>query len=163
MPKSKDWRLAFARQAKADIDTMKKLATASVPQCHSLQFLQMACEKIAKASLCTTADPPARDHGFVAKVLPKVLFEQFSRRNTGPLHPVARLTIKQLAAEINTLSPSQQELSRPDNCEYPWADKVGTIICPMDHDFSSADPYMKQGGTLFLKLLHETIEYYSAG
>ncbi len=38
-----EWSLAYARQADADFCTFQLLQTLSVPECHRLQFLQMAC------------------------------------------------------------------------------------------------------------------------
>jgi hypothetical protein len=46
------WAKAFLRQGNSDLETFLFLsapASSKVPTCHRLQFLQMACEKIAKA------------------------------------------------------------------------------------------------------------------
>src|SRR5712691_8331072 len=48
------WSVAFARQARADFDCWIRLARLSKPaisQSQRLHFLQMACEKLAKAQL----------------------------------------------------------------------------------------------------------------
>ena len=46
------WACGFARQAQADFQTFERLQAMPVPECHKLQFLQMACEKLVKAHLC---------------------------------------------------------------------------------------------------------------
>jgi hypothetical protein len=46
------WARGYARQAQADFQTFEKLQAMPVPECHKLQFLQMACEKLVKAHLC---------------------------------------------------------------------------------------------------------------
>jgi hypothetical protein len=56
------WARAFSRQGRADLDTfmfLSALAEAPIPACHRLQFLQMACEKIAKANFSTSSQRTA--------------------------------------------------------------------------------------------------------
>ena len=44
------WAEGYARQADADFTTWTLLqGNTSVPECHRLLFLQMACEKLCKA------------------------------------------------------------------------------------------------------------------
>jgi len=49
------WAVGYARQAQADFQTVEKLQAVSVPECHKLQFLQMACEQLVKAHLLRSA------------------------------------------------------------------------------------------------------------
>ena len=66
------WSIAYARQASADLDTYEFMQDGPVPECHKLQFLQMACEKLVKAHLCGTGTPPASlqaSHGYVSTQL----------------------------------------------------------------------------------------------
>ena len=45
------WAQAFARQAESDLHVYDVLVTdPSLPACHRLHYLQMACEKLCKAS-----------------------------------------------------------------------------------------------------------------
>src|SRR5271157_4632424 len=46
------WSRAYARQAQADLEAREALLGAPAPACQHLHFLQMACEKIAKAHRC---------------------------------------------------------------------------------------------------------------
>jgi hypothetical protein len=64
------WRIAFAKQALADLLAREKLLYyREVPQCQQLHFLQMACEKLCKAYLCGHgADPQTlRSHAYIQK------------------------------------------------------------------------------------------------
>ena len=83
----KDWSNAYALQAKADFMTYQALERLrseavigwSIPICHKLQFLQMACEKLAKAHLCTRGTAPASlqaSHAYISKVLPVVIRQE---------------------------------------------------------------------------------------
>src|SRR6266508_330928 len=72
-----EWGLGYARQAQADFRMYQELAgKAAVVESHKLQFLQMACEKLVKASLCIAgADPSGlqSSHAYVKRYLPAML------------------------------------------------------------------------------------------
>ena len=73
------WAVGYARQAQADFQTFEKFQAMTVPECHKLQFLQMACEKLVKAHLCfEKADPSGlqTSHAYVTRTLPVVLRQQ---------------------------------------------------------------------------------------
>jgi hypothetical protein len=53
------WAVGYARQAQADFQTFEKLQMMPVPECHKLQFLQMAFEKLVKAHLCSERVDPS--------------------------------------------------------------------------------------------------------
>ena len=79
MSTSDRWAKAYARQANADLATWIALApNESIPECHKLLFLQMACEKLVKAHLCSKGTDPAdvqASHGYTAKNLPIIIRE----------------------------------------------------------------------------------------
>lgn len=66
-----DWSRAYARQAQADLECWQRFdADSAVQTCHRLLLLQMACEKLTKAHLCTRGSDPrdlARSHAYIAK------------------------------------------------------------------------------------------------
>jgi hypothetical protein len=81
-----EWSLAYARQASADFNTFDLIQSLDVPDCHKLQFLQMACEKLVKAHRCVTGTPPEdlqSSHAGVAVHLPPVLRQQAVFLNFG--------------------------------------------------------------------------------
>lgn len=52
-----NWAQAFARQAESDLNAREILVQqAGLPACHALHHLQMACEKICKASMIASGD-----------------------------------------------------------------------------------------------------------
>lgn len=61
MASSAQWSVGFAQQAEADFATFERLQVLDLPECHKLQFLQMACEKLVKAHLSNHA-ASAQEH-----------------------------------------------------------------------------------------------------
>jgi len=52
MATNAEWALGYARQAEADFQTFEVIQNLDIPECHKLQFLQMACEKLVKSHHC---------------------------------------------------------------------------------------------------------------
>jgi len=116
------------QQAKSDHDVFVLLRRQGVAPCHSLHYVQMATEKIAKAYFWRSGSPPPRSHaGFV----------QFLRLLLGHIRKndrerIANLfsfkTFTQLKDRIYRLLPIAYGLQHlaPDlakdgpNPEYPW-------------------------------------------
>lgn len=149
----------YARQALADLDRYESLAFAgTVPVCHRLQFLQMACEKLVKAYLCRQGTDPAAlqgSHAYVAGTLPIVLRLQATLVNFRGRH--ARWVLQHaahLAREIEVLAPAvKRGGGRPDNCEYPWEDDTSQLHVPLDWTFYPAQLLAARAGRAFLKLV----------
>src|SRR5690348_2386737 len=87
MPTNQEWSQAFARQARADFDTWYALQNylsipddvRSPPRCQKLHFLQMACEKLAKAHLLRAGSALSdleTSHAYIAKHLPLIVWNQ---------------------------------------------------------------------------------------
>lgn len=155
-----NWIQAFARQAASDLQARDLLAaTAALPQCHSLQHLQMACEKICKAAMIAADTDPLevqRSHAHIAKQLPN-LVKLYMSREAGRLprdNWVVR-AIRPLARKIELLNPAVRDGGRsPQNCEYPWERGDGSIIAPADHSFDFSILF-EPAGTTLLKILHQ--------
>jgi hypothetical protein len=157
-PGDREWARAFAKQAEADHIAYNALASrADVPECQSLHFLQMMCEKLAKAHLYNTGavSPYTQaSHAYVAKVLPIVLRTTYARANRRRPKPWLFEQIRGLAREIELLAPSiDGGGQRPDNCEYPWEDRAGQIHTPSEHDFPELNMAFKPAGVEVLKLI----------
>lgn len=158
------WAGAFARQAKADFATWNKLqGEIQVPKCHKLQFLQMACEKLAKAHLCRTGSDPhslQASHAYTAKILPLIARERLIRAGKKPASPQTYPLpqIRHLAREIELLAPAVDDGgNRPDNCEYPWEASPDWIIAPTEYDFPNLSLLTDVAGRIFLKLVNDAI------
>jgi hypothetical protein len=158
MPSGRDWARAFAVQADADLKARESLAAhTELPPCQELHFLQMACEKLAKAHLYYSGNPPAdiqSSHGHTAKQLPAILRETHRRLKRARLEHWLDEEVRHLAAEISRLHPQVDGGgTRPDNCEYPWTDAQGKVVAPAEHAFSNLALAKSYAGRELLKLL----------
>lgn len=164
MSRADGWTTGFARQAEADFKTWQVLrATETVPQCHRLMFLQMACEKVTKAYLCDKGADPAQiqaSHAYIEKTLPVMIRQQAGYSGLKPsLGTSVFHASKRISREIELLSPAVRDGGRrPDNCEYPWEDQAGRVHAPLDWTFSASQLIDQPVGRTFLKLVGEAIK-----
>jgi hypothetical protein len=156
------WATGYARQADADFKTFEAMQSLPIPDCHKLHFLQMACEKRAKASLCGEGMEPAAlrtSHAYVAGTLPVVLRQQAVFVNfTGGKAQAALSHAQRLAHEIEVLAPAvDRDGQRPDNCEYPWENANGNQQSPLDWSFYPSQLMLVPSGPTVLKLIRGAI------
>ncbi len=170
MSSEDDWANAFARQADADFrawQLYERYPDAVSAECHRMQFLQMACEKLCKASLLKSKaiaiDTVVKSHGFVKKNLSTILRQELTyNKDHSAQEQKVQKRFNQFAQEIEVLSPSMDRDRRPDNCEYPW--KSGDdIISPLDWQFELSRLLIIPSGTTFLKCLRSAIDRALAG
>lgn len=160
MATSVEWAKAFARQAAADFATWEALQNyGSVPSCHKLLFLQMACEKLTKAHLAFRGSDLRKSHAYAAKHLPTIVKTTMIQSGSSPMTIQGVLPhVKHLAQEIEFLSPSvDRNGQRRDNCEYPWEEQDGSVLSPLDWSFHPAHLLMARAGRTFLKSVKEAI------
>jgi hypothetical protein len=158
------WVRAFARQADADFrawELYEMYPEAVSAECHRMQFLQMACEKLCKACVLSakmvTLDRVQTSHGFVKKQLSTILKQELSYKNeNGAQLKTVMQDFKRFAQEVEVLNPSMDRDNRPDNCEYPW-EYNGQVLSPLDRSFYLSDLMLKRSGTNFLKSLRSAI------
>ena len=150
-----NWAQAFARQAASDLDAREVLAAdPSLPACHALHFLQMACEKLCKASMIAAGADPAevqRSHAHVAKHLPTIVRLYLSRTaGRRPRDNWVVDAIRPLARRIELLNPAVRDGGRsPENTEYPWLAPDGvSVTAPADYPFDFSILFAKAGVTL---------------
>lgn len=164
MATNADWTQGYARQADADFQMYQALEQDnSVQECHKLQFLQMACEKLVKAYRCSVGEEPPSlqtSHAVVADHLPLVLREQALFVNfTGPKANQVLKHARHLAHEIDVLAPAVKRGGRrPDNCEYPWEDDGNTLHVPLDWSFHPSQLLVLPAGQTILKLIRGAID-----
>ena len=167
MASSRLWANAYARQAESDWRMCNLLRDAKgtpVPLCQYLHFLQMACEKLCKATLYQNSSPSEAvqtSHAYCQTVLPIIIrmkfSEQFDRKLGNRAQILARF--RQYSREIDLLAPAVDDNGkRNDNCEYPWEDSSGNVISPLDFQFPNLDFLKNPHGRLFLKLIAEAID-----
>jgi hypothetical protein len=158
MATSAEWATAYARQADADFATFEALQSLPIPQCHKLQFLQMASEKLVKAHLCGGGTDPAtlqQSHAYIARTLPVVLRQQALFVNfSGSKAKAVLKQVSFLAKEIELLAPAvKRGGQRLDNCEYPWEDKGGILHVPLDWSFPLSQLIVLPSARTILKLI----------
>ncbi len=137
-----------------------------IPECQSLHFLQMACEKLCKAHFYKSSfsENEIQSHAVVAKHLYTILQKQIAR-DPGLNHDVRswfnQKTIGKWAKEIDLLCPAVSDNGkRKDNCEYPWKSD-GKVHIPAEHDFTGLNFLEKGFGRIFLKLIKQAIYEYA--
>lgn len=158
------WQHAYARQARADFAAYEVLRVAThLPQCESLHFLQMACEKLCKSYLCSRKVEPRflqTSHGFIASHLPEIFKDQRRRLKLHPLNPRSALVrqVNNLSREIELLAPTVDSQRRPDNCEYPWLDGAGEAVVPAEYPFANLSLLSESAGQDLLKIIPSAID-----
>src|SRR5512145_1086931 len=115
MPPSREaWASAFALQSRSDWQVYNLLAGEShLADCHELHYLQMACEKIAKAYRCrgTSADLEdllSRHVGFakfMSGFLASPSIKDAYKGRDAQLREISRFA-RSLAREIEKLAPA---------------------------------------------------------
>ena len=132
MPPSREvWASAFAAQSRSDWQVYDRLtAEPEIPSCHKLHYLQMACEKIAKAYRCrdtgTNLEELLKRHvgfaKFIGSFLASPSVKEAYQGRDAQLREVSRLT-RALAREIEKLAPAVDRAGSPENAEYSLGDR----------------------------------------
>lgn len=145
-----NWRAAFLAQARSDDEVRRILNARRVAYSHQLHYLQMVCEKLARAFLVDPAadEPPPRTHAAFVRLLQVIKGRPDIRRQVGYQDSkVFRAFIDSLlptASRIEALAPSAAGDRHP-NPEYPWWDPAGqTVHVPATFEFVEFDPATPQ-------------------
>jgi hypothetical protein len=163
-------RRAFARQfivqARSDWGVYELLTgRPDVATCHRLHFLQMACEKLAKAHRLRDTKSRVEEllssHAGFAKFVPSFCKLALGEKYRGKDAQLARVIkdSRALAREIEKLAPAIDRRATPENAEYPW-ERDEEVIAPCEHNFPSLDLLGKAGGRTFLKLIKQGMEAF---
>jgi hypothetical protein len=166
---SKDWAIAYAVQAQSDWVAREHLMLyPSLPRCHALHFLQMACEKLCKSYLLTKGSKPEEirhSHAYISKILPTILRGWLTKSTTVGNKDRSIILAKggEFAREIELLAPAVKAGGRrDDNCEYPWDDQQKHLHIPAEEDFRNLQFLDKSFGTTFLKVIQTVINDHIA-
>lgn len=128
-------------QAKSDLTVYKQLRALGAHPCHLLHYLQMATEKIAKAYLWRSGNPPPKAHTGFVRFLRALL-----SRPSGDLQWISKVlgfdrpkdldtwvtTNMSIAYDLMNIAPA--EAHNGPNPEYPWPHEAPTH-CPATHTF----------------------------
>ncbi len=161
------WARAYAAQARSDWQVYKALQfEARQSACHELHFLQMACEKIAKAYRLRDDSVPLEkirtEHVGCDKFLKNYLKSSEARefyRGRPKQLEAATPKLVQLMKQIQALCPAIDSVACPTNVEYPWEDGSGRVIAPCEHRFLAPDLTTAQARTL-LKIIERALERF---
>ena len=158
---------AYYRQASSDWQVYRTLEAGKLPRCHALHYLQMACEKLAKAyRLRDTSSKEAKirkSHTGFAKFInaflrsPALMAEyqgQLAR------HQAVCKSAARFAEAIEKLAPSIDQETSPENAEYPW-ERGRSVITPCEYDYPALSLLSAAGGRAFLNLIDRALRDYA--
>ena len=158
---------AFIAQARSDWAVHRILAERDVvAACHELHYLQMACEKLAKAYRLRDTDSPveevlSRHTGFAKFIGPffaAVLKDEYRGKDAQLRGLISRA--RALAREIERLAPATDRVAWPENAEYPW-ERDGRVIAPCTYGFPALELLRRPGGRAFLNLVERALHGFT--
>lgn len=153
---------AYALQSASDFSLYNGLLK-DAEECHRLHYLQMACEKIAKAfRLRDTASFQSDDlyshvvfSRFVLGLLKSQQIRERYRANKSKRRHIERYA-QALSREIERLAPAVDREHNPANAEYPWA-QGETVFVPIRYRYPLFQRLLEPSGRDFLKLIEIAI------
>jgi hypothetical protein len=149
-----------ARQLPTELHgLLEQIGEWRAESCHALHYLQMACEKIAKAYRFRDSETAERrlltEHVAFSQFIESFYAAPAMKRQYAGRESQLRSQRKlaaNLAREIERLAPAVDREAFPVNTEYPWADgKV--VVVPCEYTFPSLSLLRDGGGRSFLKVL----------
>jgi hypothetical protein len=164
-PDREDWARAYAKQSRSDFRLYSKVMSVSsdIEECHRLHYLQMACEKIAKAyrfrDTLTPIEELLTSHVAFSKFIENLLKSAVIRHDyQGKDAKLRRESqfFRNLAREVEKLAPAVDRVATPQNAEYPWED-AEQIIVPSEYGYPNLVLLKDPGGRNFLKLIEKAI------
>ena len=154
-------------QARSDWELFERLqGMPNVAACHHLHYLQMACEKLAKAyhfrDTDTLPSSLLTQHIGLAKFINSFLLSPRIREQfTGKLDQLRAIQreCNRLAREVEQLAPAVDRGNSPQNAEYPWWDG-DRIITTCEFSYSNLALLRESGGRAFLKWIRLALESF---
>ena len=168
---SDEHRLAFAAafftQARSDWRVYRLLAaTSGLAPCHSLHYLQAACEKLAKAyrlrdTGATFDEVTSRHTGFAKFVNAFLRSPTLVAEYRGQIahHRAVCASSARFAREIEKLAPAVDRATSPENAEYPWL-RGRAVLTPCEYGYPALSLLSEPGGRAFLRLIERAFRDY---
>ena len=160
------WSEAFLAQAESDWQIYEHLEKTAFSKCHTLHYLQMATEKLAKAYLLKGRT----DIKFVRSTHQALTryFQDLSRNRR--LQGVMGMTAKQLRMHVQQLLPLANEIEKlapalagdGPNPEYPWEAPKGVFNVPVTYEFTVGKALRQPHGHNFIKLIRKALKNFDA-
>jgi hypothetical protein len=156
---------AFLRQARSDLRIYRLLAESGAAQCHVMQSLQMAGEKLGKALRVSAGAAGAEERTHVAAARALRLIRN-RRAAADALTGGDRQSLVfiidgciALAHDIERLTPALAGAG--SNLEYPWREPGGSSwVAPVDFPFNLARRMRGAEGHRYIALLDRIIERF---
>lgn len=154
------------QQAARDHVAFQMTRSQGFAQCHTLQFLQMATEKIAKTYFWRSGSPPPKSHAGFAQFLRFLgQIRQRDRDRIATLFTFGRFDDFQ--NWINTVQPMAYALERitPDlandgpNPEYPWPHREPRVA-PANHNFEVWGQLKSGSGRHLMRIIEIAVERF---
>lgn len=108
--------------------------------CHRHHYLQMACEKLAKAyrlrDTSVAVDDLVKSHVGFAKFIQPYMLSTLKEQYQGREAQLARRIrdARAIAREIEKMAPAVDRTNAPENAEYPW-EQAGQITAPCKYTY----------------------------
>ena len=151
------------QQAQSDYEVFALVRGEGLPQCHSLHYLQMATEKIAKAYFWREGRPPLKSHvGFVQFLRFLGAIRLGERDRVAGVFSFNRFqdfqgrikTLLTIAYDLERLAPSLA--NEGPNPEYPWP-HARPEIAPAKHNFLIWTDLASGSGRDLMRIVHIAI------
>ena len=147
------------QQAKSDHDVFELVRREGMPECHSLHYLQMATEKVAKAYFWRSGNPPPKSHAGFVQFLRFLGHRRNDRERIAKLFSFNRF--EDFQNWIRAVLPIAYELERltPDlandgpNPEYPWP-HAHPEHAPQSHKFAVWTSLRNGQGRDLMRIIH---------
>jgi len=153
-------------QAKSDHEAFLLIRRQGCPQCHSLHYLQMVTEKIAKAYFWRSGSPPPQRHsGFPAFLRFSGQIRASDRDRIADLFTFKRYsdfqswirTVIPIAHQIEHLAPSLS--GDGPNPEYPWP-HTSPEFTPANHNFAIWPTLTSGRGRDLMRVIHIAVDRF---
>lgn len=156
---------AYAAQSRSDF-AIYNVLLREAEECHRLHYLQMACEKIAKAYRLRDTHSFSPDDLYSHVVFSRFIMNFLKAPNLKWRYRSQDAKRRQIERYAHTLSEGIERLApavardlSPANAEYPWVDGT-TVSVPCRHHYPVFTRLSEPAGRDFLKIVEIAIENY---
>jgi hypothetical protein len=158
------WSEAFLAQAKSDWQIYEHLEKTAFSKCHTLHYLQMATEKLAKAYLLkgrTDIKFVRSTHQALTRYLQALSRNRRLQAAMGMAGKQLRVHVQQLlplAHELEKLAPALADDG--PNPEYPWEAPKGVFNVPAMYEFTLGKSLRQPRGHNLIKLIRMALQKF---
>lgn len=154
------------QQALSDHEAFLLMRHAGIGQCHTLHYLQMVTEKLAKAYFWRSLSAPPKDHaGFVQFLRFLGQIRQNDRERVAGLFTFNRFTDFQnwmravipIAYELERIAPALA--NNGPNPEYPWP-HAQPQFAPATHDFAVWSSLTSSRGRALMRFIQVAVRRF---